>query len=299
MQVLFIGLIVVSAAFLSGLLIFLVPFSISLRFHHANETGRLDGSISWMHPWIALGKYNFESQTFSMTFVRRFSFIWGVTEEKTPIAPGPQGAQEKAGFADEKNKGEEIHAAYADSAAPKKKIKPEKTKKGDPSKQPSKEYSEKKEEAPIQKKGWKAALNKFKSNKVLFFMRQGGWRNKIIAWVIKSIGRFFHLFRVGHLKFHIKASLSDPATTGKVYGYWIGAAHALELAKQKRIVLSFDPVFEGECCDIDAWLVIATSLARLALPVILAVVSFPYLSTLLVWRSSMHEKRQEKVSAIS
>ena len=294
MHALLVGLIVVSAAFLSGLLIFLVPFSILLRFHHANETGRMEGSISWMHPWIALGKFDFESRSFSMTFLKRFSFFLGVFDDKTPIAPGPsQGAQEKAGFADEKNKSEEMHSARADSAAPGKKIKSEKTKKDGPSNQPAKEYSEKKEEAPQQKKGWKAALNKFKSNKVLFLIRQNKWRNKIVSWAFRSFCRFIRLFKIRRIKVHVRAGLSDPSSTGKAFGYWMGASNALELESNKRISMKFDPVFNEECLEVSGLVALQTSLARLALPVILAVVSFPYLSTLLVWRASKRLKPLE------
>jgi hypothetical protein len=267
-------------------LIFLVPFAISLRFHHANGTDRMDGSISWMHPWIALGKYDFESRTFSMTFVRRFSFFWGVSDDKTPKTPVPQDAQERAAFADEKNKSEEINSTRREPIAPEKKIKSKKTKIAGPSDQPAREHSEKKEEVPIQKKGWKAALNKFKSNKVLFLIRQNKWRNKIISWAFRSLCRFIRLFKIRRIKVHVRAGLSDPASTGKAFGYWMGASNALELESNKRISMKFDPVFNEECLEVSGLVALQTSLARLALPVILAIVSFPYLSTLLVWRAS-------------
>jgi hypothetical protein len=285
-----------SASLLVILLVILIPFTISLSFRRAGEINFFNADISWLNPWVLQAKFDLKSRTFSMMLLRRFRFFskeFDTNGAEVQEKHHARDVKEDTLRGDSKKTYVDKHVFRPESDTYEKKINVQEEKSEKAFDESAKRQTDEQKKPPLKKKNWRETLEKLKSNKVLFFVRQGRWRNKIIAWALKSLGRFSHLFRMGGIKLHVRASLSDPATTGKVYGYWIGALHALELAKHKRIALSFDPVFEGDCCDIDAQLALETSLARLLTPVILAVVSFPYLSTLLVWRSSKRLKPSE------
>ena len=118
----------------------------------------------------------------------------------------------------------------------------------------------------------------------MVFWKDSSWRAKIVRWLRRSLPRFFHLLSIRDLSLQVRLGLSDPGETGALYGYFLGASGALADQRNKNRRLVFDPVFERECLEAEGGLRISTSLFRLCIPLIFALLTFPYLHTFLLFR---------------
>jgi hypothetical protein len=74
----------------------------------------------------------------------------------------------------------------------------------------------------------------------------------------------------------------------------MGISHALSIDKVKKRELVFEPAFNEECLEVEALLQVKTSLLRFMIPVIIMLVTFPYLSTFIVWRASKKNAGRDK-----
>jgi hypothetical protein len=153
----------------------------------------------------------------------------------------------------------------------------------------------KKKEGPFSR--LRSIREKFRNSsagKVLFFLRQETWRHKIFRWLGRTVSPLFRFFILHRIRIHVRASLPEPSATGKLYGYWIGVSRALSIDKIKRREIVFEPAFNEECLEINGLVQIRTSLLRFVVPVILMVVTFPYVSTFIVWRASKRNADKDK-----
>ena len=79
-----------------------------------------------------------------------------------------------------------------------------------------------------------------------------------------------------------KVGIEDPEALGKIYGGFNAVYRTLALDK-RRISISFEPVFMQNYIELDSCIVIRTSIIQILAPFAIAIVTFPYLSTFLVW----------------
>ena len=126
-------------------------------------------------------------------------------------------------------------------------------------------------------------IAKLKNNRVVFLLWQRSWRAKILRWFTRSLVRFFRIAGLDHLAVRIRANLENPALTGKAFGYVEGLRRALS-GGRSNVSVRFEPVFDRECMEGEGSVGLRTSIVRLLAPVIVAVFTFPYVSTFLVWR---------------
>lgn len=131
-------------------------------------------------------------------------------------------------------------------------------------------------------------IERVKAHPAVFFLRQHSWRSKVLRWLTHSLVRFFRIVGLDHLFVRVRANLEDPALTGQVYGYVVGLRRALS-GGRTNVSVRFEPVFDRECLEGEGSVGLRTSLLRLLAPVIAAVLTFPYVSTFLVWRRLKRE----------
>ena len=91
------------------------------------------------------------------------------------------------------------------------------------------------------------------------------------------------LISFDHLRLHAKAGAGDPAETGKMYG-WYTALNDGCFRRQNNIDVRLEPQFSGDVFEFDGSIGLRTSLARIGIPLIVALVTFPYLTVYFVWR---------------
>jgi hypothetical protein len=124
------------------------------------------------------------------------------------------------------------------------------------------------------------------SNKVFFFIRHASWRTKILRWLQGCLHSIVHLFDFQSIDMHLRAGFSDPSLTGKLFGYWTGVQGAIAMDRKNSRVLNIEPVFTEECLDLIGSISVRSSLMRFIAMLTLALATFPYLSTWLLWRAA-------------
>jgi hypothetical protein len=293
------------ALFFIGLIIILIsPFSF---LFHCNYVSALESAwvkMSWLHPWVLCGYIEFKKKVLDIRLFNRF-VVYSRSFNKEQDGPGPEGND---------NASAEVPAeAFHEEAVSLKKATDAsaiiETEAAEPQAEhlhsPSPNHEEsgaapfqeekKKKEGPFSR--LRSIREKFRNSsagKVLFFLRQETWRHKIFRWLGRTISSLFRLFILHRIRIHVRASLEEPSATGKLYGYWMGISHALSIDKVKKRELVFEPAFNEECLEVEALLQVKTSLLRFMIPVIIMLVTFPYLSTFIVWRASKKNAGRDK-----
>ncbi|HUI92290.1 MAG TPA: DUF2953 domain-containing protein [Chitinivibrionales bacterium] len=122
--------------------------------------------------------------------------------------------------------------------------------------------------------------------KAWVFLGDSSFRYKVLRWLLKLF-----LSLVGAVSFRIvsarvKAGLFDPALTGKAYGYFTGLRYALITEKSSCKEILFEPVFNDEPFSAEGGVALSSSMARLCLPIVFAVLTFPYLHAFILYRRS-------------
>lgn len=128
-------------------------------------------------------------------------------------------------------------------------------------------------------------LNRLKKNRYLFFLRNHKWRGKITRWVLRVFSSFFRIVSLDKFQVWIKAGLEDPSVTGMIYGFYQALRNGLSGQFQK-VMIEFEPVFSRDEFHFSGETGIRSSFGRLILPVIVALFTFPYLTTLRLWLRS-------------
>jgi len=122
--------------------------------------------------------------------------------------------------------------------------------------------------------------------RIFVFIGNAQWRSIILVWLKKSVFRFFRVLSVPLLSAHIKAGFDDPSKTGIYFGYYIAGINMLANINNKRRHIVYEPDFTAESFSTHGQLRVSTSIVRLVLPFVLAIVTFPYLRTIrLIFRA--------------
>ena len=106
---------------------------------------------------------------------------------------------------------------------------------------------------------------------------------KSLRWCRRTLRMCSYLVRFDHLHLHAKAGAGDPAETGKIYG-WYTALNDGCFRRQNNVNVQLEPQFSGDVLEFNGSIGLRTSLARIGVPLMVGLVTFPYLSVYFVWR---------------
>jgi hypothetical protein len=129
----------------------------------------------------------------------------------------------------------------------------------------------------------KSKINEIKRHKAYKVISNKPLRTKLLRWLKRSSIRVIRAISIEKLKLHVRIGLNDPASLGKIYGYFSAAQSALAL-QHYRADLSMTPVFTEKRLDLDSELKIKTTLSIILWQLIMIAVTFPYWSVWRVWR---------------
>ncbi len=121
----------------------------------------------------------------------------------------------------------------------------------------------------------RSGINGVKRHNLYKILRNKPLRKKLSRWIKRSLVRAVRIVSVETLKLRMRIGLRDPATLGKIYGWFLATQSALSL-RDYRIDLSVDPVFTEDCLHIDSELKIKTTPSIILWQLAIIAVTFPY-----------------------
>lgn len=245
--------------------------------------------MHWMHPFVIRGIFDAPKKAIELWLFGRLRIFTNKTQSRVdssenqmpppPLGPSPEPSMtmdQPDSFQSEKNAttgepldAEEIHSggAQGDFTFPK-------------------ETTAARESL---KKKIKNAVEKIKKSAIMrafIFISQASWRAKIVRWAKRCIRFLPKTGRHHSTNVQIRAGFADPALTGVLFGYWIGAYSAVFPNAKKQLKVNFEPVFTEECFSIKGSISLRSALIRFVMLFSLALATFPYFSTLKAWRAS-------------
>ena len=230
--------------------------------------------ISWLHPKtvrcvLDIRKGTLEVVAFGMRISKRETAAAAAKEEKKaaevsaePFAamhgtePGAPGAQ--------LSKEEETVS------------KPQSAKDEKPAQEKSPVETREKEKETI---SWMVRLKQ-----IWVFAGDDSFRGKTLRWVFRMLRSLIRTCSLARVRVSVKAGFDDPAKTGLLYGWYQGVTHMLMAPGARRVEIACEPIFTDATFETAAEAELATSVARLCLPIIVAVVTFPYLHAYVLYR---------------
>jgi hypothetical protein len=274
------------------IVLFFAPITLSCSGSYSETSHRISLLFSWFHPGVLRCAMDETNHSFSIVACNRFKLFSSEEDETPRVEPvfgkgsGKRGQQEKPVM--EKSSSPQEKKQEYDHVPPAIKPEPEKTagKQGG-------EHVDNKEQARKKKKklfGFIAPSPQVK--RVLVFLRDSSWRAKIFRWLCSSFVRFLHIVSLSRYRLRIKAGLDDPGKTGEAFGYYIAFKHVLFTTGNPRKEIVFEPDFTHEVLETEGELEIATSVARLCLPVILAIITFPFIHSFILYRRAKRIKTE-------
>jgi hypothetical protein len=283
-------IIVGSLAAIAALLLFLPIF---LRIEFAvSETAR-SGKVRlyWGHPSVAGLTYEVGAKDFAVKIFGwhpRRSASGESAEESaaasSSIEKSPFVEDEKSPFAKDTTEAELKSAPPVEAppqpAAPERAVPAAAV-------EPKRESADRKapgrppEREPEPKRAQESSWKKFK--RIFTALNHRPWRKRLFRWAFRVLRSLFRLIRIDHVRLHAKAGMEDPADTGKLYGRLIGLKAGL-FSHVKRADLRLEPCFSGPLFEVNGAIGISTSLYRLLAPFGLALTTFPYYKSWVVWR---------------
>jgi hypothetical protein len=133
-------------------------------------------------------------------------------------------------------------------------------------------------------------------NRYWFFLRNHSWRSKVIRWIFRFLRTLLRIVRFDRLQLDICAGIRDPATVGVVNGWYRGLFYGLPM--RKPYIVKFRPVFMKNHFEGTVSLRIGTSIIRLLMPVVMALVTLPWVHTLwLVYKYVRRERAFKRLAA--
>jgi len=137
------------------------------------------------------------------------------------------------------------------------------------------------DEPPKRKPG---LFERLRKSPVVFFLRQHRYQMKVIQWLKRVIVAVFRIVRFDKFTVVIRGGIGDPVVTGILYGILTSIKQALQTGIGRPHSLVYEPDFDiVPSLTGSAAIKLHTSLFRVLLPLIVALVTFPYLSTILLW----------------
>ena len=277
----FLAIVICGALVFAGF--FFAPLKLSLSGTFKESARHFTSYLSWFHPAVLRCDIDGGKRSFSIIVFGRFR-LFSSEDDASPYptgydeTPGPvpvtgkqnkarlrpeeQAVVEKPPVPDEADGQKAAHAAGPSDSG-------KSTVSGKSSAKEKKKFFGFMHSQPVQR--------------TLVIVRDASWRRKIFRWLIASIARFFHIVSVSRFKLYVRLGLSDPSRTGQAYGFFVAAKNALADNGNSRKEILFEPVFDSEIAEADGEIEISSSLARLCLPLVLAVATFPFLHTLMVY----------------
>lgn len=275
--ILTIAIILVSAAALLLLVVLLTPFRFLTEFAVSSNarTGRF--LLSWIHPRILGMHYDFAHDLVELTiFGRRVkTFAWKTdVQEKTgkradtgtaKKEPVPQGPAQRA----------------AKPAAPA----------ASPSMKPSSSTTGN-DQAASPGPTTRSRFAQFRDRMLSHGRKlRATWRilqrhhlaSKSFRWSMRLLSASLRVVRFDHVRINVKAGMEDPAELGKIYG-WYTAGIALLAGNRKNVTLRFEPQFMQRRLAFDGSVGLRTSAARVLMPVLVALITFPWFRAFFAWR---------------
>ncbi len=139
------------------------------------------------------------------------------------------------------------------------------------------------EEKPL-KRGFGAKLKRFK--RILqFIASQKKLAKKSISWITRILKSLFSCIKINRFSMQVTAGFEEPSVTGWLHGLYVSLFHALDLQHNRTVQLRFDPVFDNcDIVEISGTFQVRTSIFALILPLINALLFFPYFSAFILWR---------------
>ena len=107
--------------------------------------------------------------------------------------------------------------------------------------------------------------------------------SRALRWCMRLLSLSLRVVRFDHVRINVKAGMEDPAELGKIYG-WYAAGNRLLFGSRKNIVLRFEPQFMRNSLAFDGSIGIRTSAASVLMPIVIALLTFPWLRAFFVWR---------------
>lgn len=283
----FLAIVICGALVFTGFLF--APLKLSLSGTFTESARHFTSYLSWFHPAVLRCDIDGGKRSFSIIFFGRFR-LFSSGEDETPgpvpvagkqngarLRPEEQSVVEKPRVPDEYQKSFEH-----DSNKQRAEADGQKTAHTAGPSDPGKSTVSGKGSAKEKKKFFGFMRSK-PAKRALVIFRAASWRRTIFRWLIASVVRFFHIVSVSRFKLYVKLGLSDPGQTGQAYGFFIAMKNALADTGNSRKEILFEPVFNSEVAEAEGAIEISSSLARLCLPLVLAVVTFPFLHTLMVY----------------
>jgi hypothetical protein len=278
-------LLAILAAFLIVFaIILLAPITVSC-FGSVKESAAAGEILGWwFHPKVLRCVFDIKKKAFIVFACGRFRIFSSGTKEgpekKEPVAPlkDLSGDEKKEPLPKPQRQEQQERASISSGELPH--IPPE---------------AEKHEETPEEKNRGDAegAAEKEKPSfsekliplkKVMVFLKDSSFRAKILRWLGKTVKAIFRAISVSKVTARVKAGLLDPSLTGIAYGYFIGFKNMISTEKSSCKGILFEPVFDNEPFAAEGGIEISSSIARLCLPVVFAVLTFPYLHAYILYR---------------
>ena len=128
-------------------------------------------------------------------------------------------------------------------------------------------------------------FQKLQKNRYFFIAKNNKWRKKMFRWLFGVLKRFFFIVRFDRFFVSVKAGVEDPSLLGKIFGFCEMVRYSLR-TDNGRHRFKFQPIFMQYHFEGEGSLGIKTSVMMLMFPLFIAIVTFPYFTTfLLYWKS--------------
>jgi hypothetical protein len=294
------------AATIGFCVLVLAPVKLSCSGSYAESGHHAAFYLSWFHPSVFRCDINGQDRTYSIVAFGRFRLFSSVSDAASEKVSGdgeggvgqhPRETPvvEKSAPLDDREK---PHGHSGAAGSTPRQEKPREEPRAETVDKEKAEAKEKKvdDESDSRRKGMFGFLKEPAVLRVKIFLLNTRWRRRILGWLRASVLRFFHIVSVSFFRLHVRLGLDDPSQTGKAFGYYIAARHALAGAGNSRKEILFEPVFDREIAEADGRIEISSSIARLCLPVVLAVLTFPHVHTLILLLRARKIRTDKKMS---
>jgi hypothetical protein len=236
-----------------------ITFAAEIHVSPAGKIGIM--SMQWIHPWVARWEYDVEQRRSETIILGRTRIVKGdgtkssIYNEQAHIAAVPLAKEEPHAPRETPWISDNHKTAYTLTES----------------------FIKERPVNPIAR-GWKKMkmiLSLLKNNRRAIV--------KVLLWCRRTLRFCFLTVRVHRFRLHARVGAGNPAETGKMYG-WYTVLNSSIFSLYKNIEVRFTPEFSGEQFECDGSIALRSSFARIAMPLIVALATFPYLTSYFVWR---------------
>jgi hypothetical protein len=248
------------------------PIICTCRGSFGENAASADAMVFWIHPFLLRCDFDIVKRTATLILFKRFRLFTFALPGGGDEAPPETGPAAHKAVPPAQDKEEKQSPGFEDRGRAA--HEPDESRAERPEKEP---------EPPGKKKKKRGAwFTRWKQFRV--FWDDHRWRSKVLSWLKKRISGFFRIVSIRIISVRLRLGLAEPDETGAAYGYILGVTGALFTPANGRNQVLFDPVFDRECFEMEGRVRVTTSVMRLCAPLVLAVLTFPYLRTFLLVR---------------